>query len=60
MWTIWKTQNDVVFNKKLLSSPQAIIYKTLMLVIKTYCPLLKPKLMPMVEDMISLLSASAC
>jgi hypothetical protein len=59
--TVWKTRNDVVFNKKLLSSPQVIIiYKMLMLVIKTWRPLLMPKLKPMAEDMISLLSASAC
>jgi hypothetical protein len=57
MWTIWKTRNDVVFNK-VLSSPVAIIYKSLMLV-KSWRPLLKPKLKPMADDMINLLSAGA-
>jgi hypothetical protein len=41
--TIWKTRNDVAINKKMLSSPVAIIYKTLSL-IKTWRPLLKMKL----------------
>jgi hypothetical protein len=57
MWTIWKTRNDVVFNK-VLSSPAAIIYKSLMLV-KSWRPLLKPKLKPMADNMINLLSAGA-
>lgn len=56
--SIWKACNDVVFNKKVLSSPVALVYKSLMLT-KTWRPLLKPKLKPLVEDMFSLLSANA-
>jgi hypothetical protein len=56
--TIWKTRNDVAINKKMLSSPVAIMYKTLSL-IKTWRPLLKMKLKPMAEEMLDLLSASA-
>jgi energy-converting hydrogenase Eha subunit C len=48
----------VVFNKKLLSSLQVIIFKTLLLV-KTWRPLLKPKLKLVADEMISLLSANA-
>jgi hypothetical protein len=58
MWTTWKTRDDVVFNKKVLHSPVAIIYNTLTLV-KTWRPLLKPKLKPLVEEMINLVSAKA-
>ena len=58
MWTVWKTRNDAVFNNKVQTSPAAIIYKMLMLV-KTWCPLLKPKLRPMEDDMFNLLSAGA-
>jgi hypothetical protein len=42
----------------MLSSPVAIMYKTLSL-IKTWRPLLKMKLKPMAEEMLDLLSASA-
>jgi len=58
MSTIWKTRNDVVFNEKLLSSPQAIIFKTLIL-IKSWSPLVKPKLKLVADEMISLLSTNA-
>jgi hypothetical protein len=40
---IWKTKNDVVFNKMLLSSPQAIIYKTLMLGDQDLAPAVEAK-----------------
>jgi hypothetical protein len=43
MWMIWKTKNDVVFNKKLQSSPQAIIYKTLMLGDQDLAPAVEAK-----------------
>ena len=50
--------NEMVFNKKVLSLPVALVYKTLMLT-KTWQPILKPKLKPMVENMISLILAHA-
>jgi hypothetical protein len=40
MWSIWKAYNDVVFNKKLLSSPKSLIHKMIMLV-KTWSPLVE-------------------
>jgi hypothetical protein len=58
LWSIWKAHNDVVFNKKTLSSPMALIYKTITLV-KTWSPLLKPKLKPLAEEMIQLVLANA-
>ena len=58
LWSIWKSGNEMVFNKKVLSSPVVLVYKTLMLT-KTWQPILKPKLKPMAEDMISLISAQA-
>jgi hypothetical protein len=58
LWTIWKACNDVVFNKKTATSPVAIVYKTMMLV-KLRRPLLKPKLKPLAEEMISLVASNA-
>jgi hypothetical protein len=57
LWTIWKTRNDVMINKKVLSSPMAIVYRTVSL-IKTWRPLLKMKLKPTVEEMLDLISAN--
>jgi hypothetical protein len=58
LWSIWKARNGVVFDKKVLASPMAFVYKTLMLT-KTWRPLLKPKLEPLAEDMINLISTRA-
>ena len=58
LWTIWKARNDVVFNKKTMTSPVAIIYKTLM-VVKSWRPLLKPNLKPVANDMINLVASNA-
>jgi hypothetical protein len=58
LWTIWKTRNDMAINKKVLTFPKVIIFKTLML-IKTWRPLLKTKLELVAEEMINLLSANA-
>lgn len=58
MWSIWKARNDVVFNKKALNSPVALVYKTMMMV-KSWHPLLKTKMKSLAEDMINLLAAKA-
>ena len=58
LWTIWKACNDVVLNKTTMTSPVAIIYKTLMLV-KSWRPLLKPKLKPVTKEMINLVASNA-
>jgi preprotein translocase subunit Sss1 len=46
-----------MINKKVLSSPMAIVYRTVSL-IKTWRPLLKMKLKPTVEEMLDLISAN--
>lgn len=58
LWSIWKAHNDVVFEKKVMASPMALVYKSLLLV-KSWRPLLKPKMKPMAEDMLCLLSTNA-
>ena len=54
LWIIWKTRNDMAINKKVLTSPKVIIYKTLML-IKSWRLMLKSKLEPTAEEMFNLL-----
>ena len=51
MWTIFKARNDVVFNKKMLSSLVTLVYRMISLV-KTWTPLLKPTLKPLAEEMV--------
>jgi hypothetical protein len=60
LWSIWKTQNGVVFDKKVVTSPMVLVYKTLKLS-RAWHPLLKPKLdlEPMAEDMINRISSKA-
>ena len=58
MWTLWKARNDVVFNKKTVATPVVLVYKTFSLV-KTWIPLLKPKLNPLAEEMIQIATSSA-
>jgi len=58
MWTIWKTCNDLVFNKKVISTPMVVVYKTVML-IKTWRPLMMPKFSAMTDDKINLMSVNA-
>jgi len=52
LWSIWKSR------KKIVTSPVALIYKMLMLS-KSWRPLLKPKLIPMADEMMNLISAKA-
>jgi hypothetical protein len=47
--TIWKTTNDMAINKKVLTSPKVVIYKTLIL-IKFWRPMLKLKLESTAEE----------
>jgi len=58
LWTIWKARNDVVFNKKTITSPVTIIYKTLM-VVKSWRLLLKPNLKPVANEMINRVASNA-
>jgi hypothetical protein len=58
MLTIWKTRNNAVFNKKVITSPTTLIFKTLTLV-KSWRPPLKPKLKNKADEVISLLTACA-
>ena len=58
LWSTWKARNDVVFNKKVLLMPESLIHKMIML-IKAWSPLLKPKMKPIAEEMILALSAGA-
>jgi hypothetical protein len=51
-------RNDVVFNQKTLSSPATLAFRTISLV-KTWIPLLKPKLKPMAEEMMQMITANA-
>ena len=48
----------MVFDKKIPALPMSLVYKTLMLS-KAWRPLLKPKLKPLAEDMLNLISAKA-
>ena len=47
----------MVFNKKMMTAPMAIIYEILMLV-KSLCPLLKSKLKPVANEMINLVASN--
>jgi len=56
LWSIWKTRNELVFDKKVVSSPSTLIYKALLLA-KSWRPLLKPKMMPMADGMLNNISS---
>ena len=58
MWMLWKARNNVVFNKKTVSAPTILVYKSISLV-KTWISLLKPKLKPLTEEMIQIATTSA-
>ena len=47
----------MAINKKVLTAPKVIIFKTLMM-IKSWRPLLKAKLEPTAEEMLNLLTAN--
>lgn len=58
LWSIWKAHNDVVFEKKVLTLPASLVFKSLVLV-KSWQPLLKLKTKPMAEEMLYLQSTNA-
>lgn len=58
MWSTWKSRNDAVFNKKVMATPKVIIHKMIALM-KTWSPLLKPKMKPATDEMLHLLTANA-
>jgi len=56
LWSLWKSRNNLVFNEKVMASPVVLIHKMLML-IKSWRPLLKTKMKPTADDMMNLISA---
>ena len=57
LWTLWKTQNDLVFNAKLVPTPVVVIHKTIAL-LSQWKILLKKKEQAKMELMIGEMSAS--